>query len=116
MKVVFFDGVCNLCNFSVRFLKKHDKKKVFQIHSLQSEFAEKMLSQHFPKQLPDSIVYLNEQQVFIQSTAVLMILKELPFPFKLLYALKIIPKFIRDAVYKYIAKNRYRWFGKCDIL
>lgn len=116
MKVVFFDGVCNLCNSSVRFLKKHDKKKVFQIHSLQSEFAAKMLSPHFLQQLPDSIVYLNDQEVFIQSTAVLMILKELPFPFKLLYVFKIIPKFIRDAVYKYIAKNRYRWFGKCDIL
>ena len=115
MKVVFFDGVCNLCNFSVRFLRKHDKNNVFQIHSLQSELAAKLLSQHFPQQLPDSIMYLNDQQVYTQSNAVLMILKELPFPYKLLYAFKIVPKFIRDAVYKWVAKNRYRWFGKCPI-
>jgi predicted DCC family thiol-disulfide oxidoreductase YuxK len=115
MKVVFFDGVCNLCNYSVRFLRKHDKNNVFQIHSLQSELAAKLLSPHFPQQLPDSIVYLNDQQVFVQSNAVLMILKELPLPYKLLYAFKLVPKGLRDSVYRYIAKNRYRWFGKCPL-
>jgi predicted DCC family thiol-disulfide oxidoreductase YuxK len=74
-----------------------------------------LLSPHFPQQLPDSIVYLNDQQVFVQSNAVLMILKELPLPYKLLYAFKLVPKGLRDSVYRYIAKNRYRWFGKCSL-
>ncbi len=115
MKVVFFDGVCNLCNASVRFLNKYDKHQIFEIHSLQSEMALKLLTPHFPQNLPDSIVYLNNNQILTESDAVLEILKQLPFPWMLLYIFKIIPKFFRNSIYRYIARNRYKWFGKCHI-
>jgi predicted DCC family thiol-disulfide oxidoreductase YuxK len=115
MKVVFFDGVCNLCNASVRFLKKYDKLQIFEIHSLQSEQAQILLKPHFSGNLPDSIVYFNNNQVFTESDAVFEILWQLPFPWKLLYVFKLTPKFLRNSIYRYIARNRYKWFGKCHI-
>lgn len=115
MKVVFFDGVCNLCNASVRFLKKYDKHQIFEIHSLQSELAQTLLTPHFPQNLPDSIVYLNNNEILTESDAVLEIFRQLPLPWKFLYIFKIIPKFLRNSIYRYIARNRYKWFGKCSL-
>lgn len=108
--IVFFDGMCNLCSSAVQFVLKRDKKAFFQFSSLQSDFAKK----HLPENLTNmqSIVYLEKGQIFTQSTAVLKIVKHLDGCWPILYILIIIPKFIRDFIYNYIAKNRYKWFGK----
>jgi len=112
-KVVLFDGVCNLCNESVQFIIKNDKKNTFQFSSLQSEFGQKILTKN---QLNtndfDSILLLDQEKIFDKSDAALRIAKELDFPIRLLSVLLIIPKPIRDYYYSIIAKNRYKWFGK----
>jgi predicted DCC family thiol-disulfide oxidoreductase YuxK len=111
--LVLFDGICNLCNSGVNWLIKKDTKKLFLFASLQSSVATKLL-QDYPQSVPDSIVLIWEKRLYTQSSAILTISRLLPFPWKLLYAFIIIPKFIRDSIYKYIARNRYRWFGKKD--
>ncbi len=114
-KTIFFDGVCNLCNSSVNFLIDHDKKKQFTFASLQSEYAERMFdkTEVDPGQL-EGIVYLKGQKILRKSDAVLEIARELGGGWSLLYAFKVIPGVFRNKIYGWIAKNRYRWFGKRD--
>ena len=114
-KIIFFDGVCNLCNSSVQFIIKRDYKNHFLFSSLQSEYA----SENLPKQLVEeenlqSIILKSEDQTKTKSSAVLTIAKHLSGLWPLLYAFIIIPKFFRDWIYDIIAKNRYKWFGKKD--
>ena len=111
--IILFDGVCNLCNSSVNFILKHDKKKRFIFTSLQSDAAKKILLQFTIKKINlDSIILIENGKVYEKSTAALKILKHLYNGYQLLYAFIIIPKFIRDWVYIIIAQNRYKWFGK----
>jgi len=110
--IIFFDGICNLCNASVQFVIKRDKKKQFLFASLQSDVAKNILLQKKYEINLDTIVLLKKDHIYQKSDAALMILKELGFPYNLFYGFKIIPKFIRDFVYDVIAKYRYQWFGK----
>lgn len=110
--VILFDGYCNLCSAAVQFILKWDKKSQFKFASLQSDFAEKNLAAQHRKQNPESIVLLENGEIYFQSSAAFRIAKRLSYPVKLLYVFSIFPRFITDAVYKVIAKNRYRWFGK----
>ncbi len=111
--VVLFDGVCNLCNSSVNFIIKHDKNSQFLFASLQSDAAKEILLQ-FPSKITnfDSIVLIEHEKFYEKSSAALRILRHLGGRFKLLYTAVIIPKFLRDKLYNYIAKNRYKWYGK----
>lgn len=114
--ILLFDGVCNLCNASVQFVLRRDKQKKFLYAALQSDIAQKLLL-NSPKYTTDlqSIVLLKEGKVFDQSTAALHLVKELSGAWPLLYYLFIWwPKGIRDAIYNFIAKRRYKWFGKRD--
>jgi predicted DCC family thiol-disulfide oxidoreductase YuxK len=112
--VVFFDGVCNLCSESVKFIIKNDRNNVFKFSSLQSEFAQKTLSNKNIKEISNSrtIILLSNNNTYAKSGAVLRIARLLRFPLNLLYIFIIVPPFIRNAVYDYISNNRYRWFGK----
>jgi predicted DCC family thiol-disulfide oxidoreductase YuxK len=110
--IIFFDGICNLCNASVQFVIKRDKKKQFLFASLQSDVAKNILLHKKYEINLDTIVLLKKDHIYQKSDAALMILKELGFPYNLFYGFKIIPKFIRDFVYDIIAKYRYQWFGK----
>ncbi|SFS31434.1 thiol-disulfide oxidoreductase DCC family protein [Lutibacter maritimus] len=113
--IIFFDGVCNLCNSSVNFIIKHDKKKQFLFASLQSDAAKEILLQYNSKKINlDSIVLLDNGKLYEKSTAALRISKHLNNGLFLLYIFIIIPTFIRDYLYNYIAKNRYKWYGKKD--
>ncbi|MGN6495087.1 MAG: thiol-disulfide oxidoreductase DCC family protein [Agriterribacter sp.] len=111
--VVLFDGVCNLCNSSVQFIIKKDKNKQFYFASLQGETGQALLKKfqlstnHF-----NSFILVKDERVYTKSTAVLKLLKMLGGWWKLLYAFIVVPPFIRDAIYSFIAVNRYRWFGK----
>ena len=112
--IILFDGVCNLCNNSVNFIIDRDKENFFQFASLQSEFGQK-LQQENSEKIPaniDSIILYENGSVFTKSSAALRIAKKLSGGWKFLYALIIIPSFIRNFFYDVIAKNRYRWFGK----
>ena len=113
--VILFDGVCNLCCGSIQFIIKHDKKKLFRFASLQSNFAKQILQTVSQREKNiDSIVLFQNGQLYHRSTAVLMIVKQLNGLLSMIYSLIIIPKFIRNGVYSFVAKHRYQWFGKRD--
>jgi len=111
LKLIVFDGVCMLCNGTVDFLLRFDRKKQFRYVALQSD-AGKMVQQKFniPKET-DSVLLLLNNQVFTASEAVIKIASLLPFPWKMVVIFRIIPKKFRDKMYNRIARNRYRWFG-----
>lgn len=110
--IILFDGVCNLCNRAVQSVIKADPHAYFKFASLQSPVARQLLAGHFFSKLPDSIVLLEDGVVYIASSAVLRIARRLRWPYPLLYGLKIIPAFLRDSIYRFIATHRYRWFGR----
>ena len=110
--VILFDGVCNLCNGTVDFLLKRDRKKQFRFASLQSETGEFLRYQY---QIPDdfdSVILIKLETVYFKSDAFSEIAGMLPYPWKIAVFIKFIPKIIRDKLYDWIAKHRYRWFGK----
>lgn len=111
--VILFDGVCNLCNASVQFVLLRDKKDYFRFASLQSEYGQVTLQKfNLPTQNFDSFILVENDVLYTQSTAALRVAKNISGAWKLLYAFIIIPPFIRNLVYNFIAKNRYKWFGK----
>jgi len=112
-KIILFDGVCNLCNGSVVFIIKRDKKDVFRFAALQSEIGQELISKlNIDTSKTDSIILVTNDSYTSKSTAALKIARELSGGYPLLYVLMIIPAFIRNFVYDIIAKNRYKWFGK----
>ena len=111
--IILFDGVCNLCNSSVNFIIKNDKKQTFLFTSLQSDAAKEILLQFSSRKIDfKSILLIKNGIIYDKSTAVLLITKQLSNYYKFLYGLIIIPAFMRDFVYNFIAKHRYNWFGK----
>ncbi len=114
--LILFDGVCNLCNSSVQFVLKHDKNNRFIFSSLQGEIAEKIIENfNIDTDNIDSIIlFTPEEKLFYKSTAALKIAYRLKFPISLLSIFFIFPRVIRDIVYDFIAKNRYKWFGKSE--
>ena len=111
--IILFDGICNLCNSSVTYILRFDKRKKFRFASMQSDAGQKLISNfETVTELPESILLIEKQKVYSESTAALKIAKQLQFPISLLYAFILIPKFLRDPVYRWVARNRYRWFGK----
>lgn len=114
--VVLFDGVCNLCSTSVQFIIQRDPQEHFQFASLQSEKAKTLLKQvgHSGDETLASIVLIEDGKYFEESTAALKIASALTFPWGLLKAFLIFPKFLRDPFYRLVARNRYNWFGKRD--
>src|SRR5690606_10827923 len=112
-KIVLFDGVCNFCNFWVRFIFKYNKKRDIFFLPLQDEKAKAILLNHIEPSALQSVVFYKAGNVFTHSTAALQIARELNFLFRLLANIAlIIPKKIRDAFYNFIAKRRYSLFGK----
>lgn len=112
--VIFFDGVCNLCNASVNFIIKRDRKAHFKFSSLQSDYAKEILPEELVRSNKLPSLILHDQSLKIKSTAALTIARSLNGLWPLLYIFIIIPPFIRHFFYDIIATNRYRWFGKKD--
>jgi predicted DCC family thiol-disulfide oxidoreductase YuxK len=111
--VILFDGVCNLCSGAVQFIIKRDKKNLFKFASLQSAFGQDVLNKYnLPTHELSSFILLENDGIYTRSTGALKVAKQLSGGWPLLYAFIIVPRFIRDGVYNYVAKNRYRWFGK----
>lgn len=115
-KLVLFDGVCNLCNSSIQYIIKHDKHDIFRYAALQSEIGLKVLKEfNIDTKKTDSILlYSPGKGVSHKSTAALKIASQLGFPLNLMRLFLLVPAFIRNWVYDYIARNRYKWYGKKD--
>jgi predicted DCC family thiol-disulfide oxidoreductase YuxK len=125
--VVLFDGVCNLCNGAVQFIIDHERRPDLRFAPLQSELAEKLLHETFgPEEAerlrqgatgsgdPDSIVLVEDGRGFTHSTAALRVARHLKAPWRWVWAGILVPRLLRDAIYRWIARNRYRWFGTSE--
>ena len=113
--VILFDGVCNLCNQSVQFVIRHDPASRFRFAALQSEFGQSQLDRyHFDKNQLLSVVLVINGKSYDRSSAALEIARRLDGLWPLLYVFVIVPPFIRNFVYDWISRNRYRWFGRTD--
>ncbi len=111
--IILFDGVCNLCNGAVQFIIRHDKNKIFRFASLQSEAGRHLLVRHnLPAAQLDSFILVENDKAYDRSTGALRVAKKLNGLIPLLYGFIIVPKFIRNGVYNWVARNRYKWFGK----
>lgn len=113
-QLILFDGVCNLCNSSVQYVIKHDKKDAFIFAPLQSDIGKQIIKEFSidTAKVDSILLYSKEKGLKSKSTAALQVSKRLGFPTNLLSIFLIIPSFIRNWVYDYIAKNRYKWYGK----
>jgi predicted DCC family thiol-disulfide oxidoreductase YuxK len=112
---LLFDGVCNLCSGSVQFILKRDRQGHFRFASLQSEVGKRLMTEHgLDPDALSSVVLIEEGRAYQESTAALRIARHLPGAWKLLRVLSVIPRPLRDAAYRLIARNRYRWFGKTE--
>ncbi|KAJ4761449.1 Nucleic acid binding protein [Rhynchospora pubera] len=116
-RVLIYDGVCHLCHRGVRWLIKTDKHRKIKFCCLQSRAAQpylRLLGLH-REDVRRRVLFVEGPAAYYQgSAAVLMVASYLPFPYSALSSLLIIPAPLRDAVYDYIAKNRYKWFGRAD--
>lgn len=116
--IVLFDGVCNLCNASVDFVIRRDKRGIFRFASNERPGVQEFLARQLngTRGHAESTVYLYQNgELYDRSTAVLRIAKQLPWPWPLLYIGVVFPAPIRNLLYRLIAKNRYQWFGRQEV-
>lgn len=111
-RFIIFDGECGLCNRGVRFLLKRDLKEQFRYTSLQGEFVKSLYVSHPGLAQLDTLIYLRNDVVYIKSTAVLNIVRDLGGKWAWLYLLKWVPKRVRDFIYDTITKHRHKLFGR----
>ena len=113
--ILLFDGHCNMCNSSVQFVLKHEKREQLSFASLQSDAGREILAHYNidPKEV-DSVVLIENEKAYIKSSAALRASKYLKGLYPILFGFIIVPSFIRDLVYDFIARNRYKWFGKTE--
>lgn len=116
--ILLFDNECKICNSSIKFVTKGDARKIIRQLPIGSAEGQKII-ELYPQLLGiDSIIFISESKIFIKSDAVIEIAKKLSFPYNVIALGRFIPKIFRNALYDWIAKNRYHWFGKiksCDI-
>jgi predicted DCC family thiol-disulfide oxidoreductase YuxK len=111
--VILFDGICNFCNAGINFIIKQDKKKVFRFAALQSEAGQQLLQKHgLSTNKFESFILIDEGKVYQKSDAGIKVYGKLSWYWKWTQLAWIAPRAIRDAVYDFIARNRYKWFGK----
>ena len=114
--VILFDGVCNLCNGTINWIIDRDRAGQFRFATLQSEAARRLLDSTQCSGDPgESVVLIEGGRVLKRSSAVLTAAKMLGWPWRIWYGLMLVPRPIRDAVYDFVARHRYRWFGRTDV-
>jgi len=113
--LVLFDGVCNLCNALVQFVIRHDPKAKFRFAAIQSDIGRKIF-QKYGMDTADlqTFVFISDKQVFLRSSAAIAVVSRFGGAWKMCAIFWLVPRFVRDAVYSAIARNRYRWFGRKD--
>ena len=115
MKVILIDGVCNLCNASVNRIIDLDKNNQFHFASLQSNYGKSIADKYqLHEDYMNTFIFLDNEKIFLRSDAALQVLKQLGGIYSLATIFFIVPKFIRDGVYNFVASHRYQWFGKQD--
>ncbi|HPI53444.1 MAG TPA: DCC1-like thiol-disulfide oxidoreductase family protein [Chitinophagaceae bacterium] len=113
--VLLFDGVCPVCNFWVSFIIRHERDHVILFSAQQSAFAQQIFEQYHIQSVElQTIVFIEEGTVFTESAAVFQILRYLNHPWKALHVLRFIPRSMCNVIYRWVARHRYRWFGKMD--
>ena len=113
--ILLFDGVCNLCNYFVQFVIKRDPKAHFKFASLQSDLGQSYLDKFNLSTTDfDTVILIENGKAYTKSAVALRVARHLSGAWPLTYGLVIIPAFIRDPIYNWIARNRYKWFGKQD--
>ena len=111
--IILFDGVCNFCNAAVNFVIKKDKNKHIKFAPLQSDAGIQLIKQYgLPANVMGSFLFIENGKMYNKSTAAFKVCRHLKGLWPLCYGFMIVPAFIRNAVYDWIAKNRYEWFGK----
>jgi predicted DCC family thiol-disulfide oxidoreductase YuxK len=113
--IILFDGVCNFCNRMVNFAIRNDKKAKLKFAPLQSAIGETLKHQFNVNPSADTVVFIDKGKAYTYASAAIRVCKYLDWPAKAMYAFIIIPAFISQPVYKLIARNRYKWFGKKEI-
>ena len=114
--IILFDGVCNFCNAGVNFTIRQDKKKIFHFAALQSKAGQQLAEEYnLPKKDFNSFILIEDGKVYNRSTAGFKVYNKLPWYWKWTQVFWIVPKIIRDGVYDFIARNRYKWFGKKEV-
>lgn len=115
--IILFDGICNLCNGSVQFILRHETAPIFRFASIQSEMGKHLLRWcRLPDDFKEAVIYIENGSLHLASTAALKIGQRLKAPwFVVAAAGLLVPKVIRDWVYRQIAVHRYQWFGKRDV-
>jgi predicted DCC family thiol-disulfide oxidoreductase YuxK len=113
--IILFDGVCNLCNRSVQFIIRRDKKNRFRFAAIQGKTGQSLMQQfQLTQNEINSFLLIEGQKIYIRSTAALRVFRQLGGLWSLLYVFIIVPPFIRDVIYNWVARNRYKWYGKRD--
>ena len=113
--IVLYDGTCGLCDRWVSFVMAHDRRQLFRFATLQSDVGRSLLRAHdLPIDTLDSFALVSDGHAFQRSTAALQVLRRLGIPWSLLWVSVIVPRFVRDPLYNYVASHRYRWFGQID--
>lgn len=113
--IILFDGVCNFCNAGVDFVLNRDPKGYFRFGALQSAEAQTLLQKYdLPQDYLDSIVLIEDGNVFSNSRAILRIARKLTGIWPILYWFRVVPVVVSDSIYGWFARNRYDWFGKLD--
>lgn len=113
-KIILFDGVCNLCDATVQFIIKHDKKDIFRFVPLQSELG-KEICEHIgvDTSKTDSILLYEPGVAYhYKAQAAMKIAWEIGGIYALLNIFSVLPKSLSNSVYDYVARNRYKWYGK----
>lgn len=113
MSVLLFDGVCNLCNTSVKWVLLRDKKGEFKFAAIQSEAGQSLLKSFGLENQPlESVILISGRQAYIKSDAAIKVASKLGGIWTIALVFRLVPRPVRDAIYDWVAKNRYRWFGK----
>ena len=113
---VLFDGDCNLCNRTVKFISKRNQNNIISLLPLQSESAKELMADRDIDAYADSVIFIDENAVYFQSKAILAIFKKLNKPYKIIAQIaSVFPESLLNFLYRIVAKNRYRWFGKAKI-
>lgn len=114
--LILFDGVCNLCNASVQFVIRHDRAGKFRFAAIQSEIGREIFQRHGldPANL-QTFVFITDGRIFLRSDAAIEVVARFGGAWKLLRVFSLVPRSVRDAIYSFIAQNRYRWFGRQEV-
>jgi predicted DCC family thiol-disulfide oxidoreductase YuxK len=114
-QIILFDGVCKLCNYWTRFILRFDKQQRFKLCAVQSPQGQALLAQYnFPLDKFETLLLIHNGAYLTHSDAIIAIVRGLPFPWTIIAVVRWLPKRLRDAGYRFIARNRYRIFGRYD--